>query len=40
MIGGRNGFKVMMNGLNSGRIGVAAMCCGIPAGGYRFDLGI
>ena len=29
MIGGRNGFGAMMNGLNSGRIGVAAMCCGI-----------
>ena len=35
MIGGRNGFNVMMNGLNSGRIGVAAMCCGI--GQASFD---
>jgi len=35
LIGGRNGFKVMMNGLNSGRIGVAAMCCGI--GQASFD---
>ena len=34
MIGGRNGFKVMMNGLNSGRIGVAAMCCGIAQASF------
>lgn len=29
LIGGENGFKVMMNGLNSGRIGIAALCVGI-----------
>jgi alkylation response protein AidB-like acyl-CoA dehydrogenase len=29
MIGGTNGFKVMMNGLNSGRIGIASLCCGL-----------
>jgi len=29
LIGGVNGFKAMLGGLNSGRIGVAAMCCGI-----------
>lgn len=34
LIGGRNGFKVMMNGLNSGRIGVAAMCCGIAQASF------
>ena len=34
MIGGRNGLRVMMNGLNSGRIGVAAMCCGIAQASF------
>ncbi|MFC1745273.1 acyl-CoA dehydrogenase family protein [Candidatus Riflebacteria bacterium] len=29
LIGGENGFKVMMKGLNSGRIGIAALSCGI-----------
>lgn len=29
IIGGQNGFKVMMNGLNSGRIGIAALSCGV-----------
>jgi len=29
LIGGVNGFKAMLGGLNSGRIGVAALCCGI-----------
>ena len=29
LLGGVNGFKAMLTGLNSGRIGVAAQCCGI-----------
>ncbi|MCJ8344225.1 acyl-CoA dehydrogenase family protein, partial [bacterium] len=29
MLAGTNGFKVMMNGLNSGRIGIASLCCGL-----------
>jgi alkylation response protein AidB-like acyl-CoA dehydrogenase len=35
VIGGENGFKVMMNGLNSGRIGIAALCCGIARAAIR-----
>lgn len=35
IIGGENGFKVMMNGLNSGRVGIASLCCGIAASAIR-----
>ncbi|PCJ18423.1 MAG: acyl-CoA dehydrogenase [Candidatus Cloacimonadota bacterium] len=31
MLAGTNGFKVMMNGLNSGRIGIASLCCGLAS---------
>lgn len=35
MIGQENGFKVMMNGLNSGRIAIAALSCGIARSAFE-----